>query len=306
MKQLGVLVLFILSLLPMQAYEAVLIDFNDLEGTTIDFSHYAGEFWTEEQKKEMVKDLAPDNWLVKVNSSSWTKEARERTYVITVDNSLQYPNQKLLGIRAYFPERYANSYALVTPPFEIPTYYDNPDEPDGLGSMFLYKGVVRNVGVLRKLGVRILGNNFKYAFYVRVVDRKGEERDIFIGFLNFIGWQTRTWVNPHYDYEVKLREQLKNERPYYPDEYPYIKLKAFLFHRAEPEVTGNFVTMIKSVDMEYDEQFLEVGKAEYLQEDTFGIYKEELIYRAKKEMERVDERIFLEWLEKERQHKEVE
>ena len=57
-----------------------------------------------------------------------------------------------------------------------------------MGSMFLYKGVVRNVGILRKLGVRILGNNFKYAFYVRVIDRSGKERDIFLGFLNFIGW----------------------------------------------------------------------------------------------------------------------
>lgn len=301
-KPIIFLILFnLFVLLKIIAYEDVLIDFNNLQDTTIDFSKYAGDFWTEEQRKEMILNLQPQHWLAKINKSSWTNEAKERTYIIPVTNSLQYPNQTLLGIRAYFPERKANSYLIVKPPFSIPSFYDNPNKITGEGDMFLYKGVIRNVGIIRKISVRLLGNNFKYAFYVRVKNHKGIERDIFIDFINFIGWRSPAWVNPHYEYELKVRDQQKNERPYYPDEYPYIKFEAFIIHRAEPEVTGNFVTMIKSVSVDYDKQFLEVGKEEYLQEQTFGIYHEQLVERSKQEMKGVDERIYLEWLERKKQ-----
>ena len=111
-------------------------------------------------------------------------------------------------------------------------------------------------------GSIFLGNNFTYSLYVRVEDKLGGQRDIFVGYMNFVGWKTKSWVNPNIDFELKLKEIRKNQRPYYPDEYPYLKFICFVVHRAEPQVTGNFITMIKEVTIEYDEGFLEVAKAE--------------------------------------------
>ena len=42
----------------------------------------------------------------------------------------------------------------------------------------------------------------------------------------------------------------------------------------------------------------------YKQEEIFGVYKEELIERAKMEMRNVDKMIYLQWVEEQRKHKE--
>jgi hypothetical protein len=297
-----ILMLFItFNLMP---FESVLLDFSNLDGTLIDFSTYANQdIWTKDQIEAMKLDLNPANWVIKVCNSSWTTMSREYTKILPVKNSLNFPNEVVLGIKIYFPDRGANSYAEIKPPFVIPSYYDNPNEPDGMGGMFLNKGIVRNVGLLRKLSVRVLGNNFKYVLYVRIEDRKGEQRDIYVGYLDYVGWKTKSWVNPNIDGELKMREIYKNSKPYYPDEMPYVKLVEFIIHRAEPQVTGNFATMIKDVFIEYDEAFLEVGKAEYLQESIFGIYKQQLMDRARHEMKNVDQRIYLEWEEQQKMDK---
>lgn len=283
------------------SYEAVLIDFNNLEDTTVDLTRLRGEgwndYWTEEQKKQLKVDISPKNWIVKVNPTSWTYESRERTYIQLVRNSLSYPNITILGLRIFFPERYANSYAEIYPPFKIPSFYDDPEKPTGLGVKFLNKGIVRNIGVLRMVSVRFLGNNFKYTLYVRLENQKGVQRDIFIGYMDFVGWKTKSWINPHIEYELKLKEIKKTERPYYPSDFPYVKFIEFIIHRADPQATGNFACMFKDVTIEYDEEFLEVGNTEYLQEQIFGIYKEDLIKRANKEMKDVDRRIYMEWIE---------
>ncbi len=110
-------------------------------------------------------------------------KAIEKSYVFPVKNSQTYPDKVVLGVRIFFPERHANSYAIIEPPFEIPIYYDTLEKLTGKGDAFLYKGVVRNVGVLRKLSVLALGSNFRYTLYVRVKDHKGEEKDIFVGLM---------------------------------------------------------------------------------------------------------------------------
>ena len=298
------LILIITSLMKIISLEAVLIAFNNLKDTTIDFSRFAQhKGYSEEVLKEMKQDLDPSMWKIHVNSSSWTKEARERTYLLTVANSQTYPDQIVLGVRAYFPQRYANSYVTIRPPFEIPSYYDNPENPNGQGEMFLNKGVVRNVGVLRKLSVNALGNNFRYSLYVRIKDHLGLEKDVFVGYMDYQGWKSKAWINPNIEYELSMRETRKKTMPNYPDEFPFVKLLAFVILRDSSEITGNFVTMIKDVTVEYDEAIIQTGKTEDKQEEIFGIYTEELLKRANSEMQKVDNRIYLEWEERKKQHK---
>ena len=298
------LIFIIISLMKITPLEAVLIDFNNLKDTTIDFSQFAlNKGYSEEVIKEMKLDLDPSMWKIKVNSSSWTKESRERTYLLTVTTSQNYPDQVVLGVRAYFPQRYSNAYAIIEPPFEIPSYYDNPTNPNGQGEMFLNKGVVRNVGVLRKLSVNALGNNFRYSLYVRIKDHLGLEKDIFVGYMDYQGWKSKAWINPNIDYELSMREVRKKTMPHYPDEFPFVKLMAFIILRDSSEITGNFVSMIKEVTVEYDEAIIQTGKTEDKQEEIFGIYTEELVKRANSEMKKVDTKIYLQWEEKKKQHK---
>ncbi len=291
--------------LKISAYEEVLIDFNNLNDTMIDFSGVAGDVWTEDQKKMMKMDLSISNWSIKVNQSSWTNEAREKSRLLAVTNSLNYPGQTVLGIRVYFPERYANSYVEVKPPFIIPFYYEK-DRANitGRGDMFVNKGLIRNVGILRRVTVRFLGNNFKYSLYIRLEDNNDDVKDIFIGYLDFVGWRTKSWINPNIDDELEARQKKYVVRPYYPDKMPSVRLLAIVVQRTHPELTGNFVTMIKDISLEFDEAFLEVGKAEYKQEEIFGIYRDELVDRAKSEMRNVDRMIYLQWYESQKIHKE--
>ena len=299
------IVLILFTVFQVFSVEAVLIDFNNLEGTMIDFSEFSKSTnWNEEVKQEMRVDLSPERWTIKVNSSSWTKKSKDKTYVFPIVHSQRYPDITVLGVRIFFPERHANSYALIEPPFEIPTYYDDKKNPTGMGNIFLNKGVVRNVGVLRKLSVEALGNNFRYSLYVRIKDHNNEIRDVFVGFLNYQGWRTISWLNPNLEFELFMREQRKRTRPHYPDEFPYVKLIHFMVQRSDPEITGNFVTMIKEVTLEYDEAVIETGKTEDFQEEIFGIYKEELVERAKAEMRNVDRQIYLKWEEKKKMHNE--
>jgi hypothetical protein len=298
------LILFTLKIFSL---EAVLIDFNNLEGTMIDFSKFSKSTnWNDEVKEEMKVDLSCERWTVKVNSSSWTKKAKDKSYVFPIVHSQKFPDVTVLGVRIFFPERHANSYALIEPPFEIPSYYDDKMNPNGMGNIFLNKGVVRNVGVLRKISVLALGNNFRYSLYVRIKDNNNLVRDVFVGYLNFQGWRTISWLNPHLEHELFMREQKKRIRPHYPDEFPYVKLINIMIQRSDPEITGNFVTMIKEITIEYDEAVIETGKTEDFQEEIFGIYQEELVERAKAEMHNVDRQIYLRWEEKKKMHKEKE
>jgi|GEM_PF-1241366 len=304
MKVRVVFIALIFLVAQIYPYEELLIDFNNLKDTMIDFSEVAGDVYTPDQKAMMKMDLSINNWLIRVNESSWTKAAREKTWVKAVNNSLNYPGQDVLGVRVFFPERGANSYVTIKPPFLIPLYYDNKEDPDGFGNMFLNKGIVRNVGVIRRVAVRFCGNNFRYSLYVSLEDNYGMKKDVFIGYLDFVGWKTKSWINPNIDNELKVRQLKYDRRPYYPDEMPSVRFVGFIIQRTHPELTGNFTTMIKDVSLEYDEAFLEVGNAEYKQEEIFNIYKDELIERAKVEMREVDRRIFLQWQENQRKHKE--
>ncbi len=283
--------------------EEVLIDFSNLRDTTVDFSTLYTTGWgadDPEARKQMATDLDPKKWSVCVNSSSKLPVAINKTYALSVDKSLTYPGKVVLGVRTFFPERGANSYVEISPPFDIPSYYDDPNNRDGMGTYFINKGIVRNVGVMRKISVRVLGNNFNYGLYLRIKNRNEEYKDIYMGCLNFLGWRDLVWVNPNYEQDKKDRELKKSVLPYYPDEYPYIKFVGFVINRDHTERTGNFTTMFKEVSIEFDEHFLKLDNYEYLQEDIFNIYREELLLRASKEMEKVNRRIYTKWLEEKR------
>lgn len=304
MKRLLISSVIIFSIFNIFSREEILIDFSNLENTLIDFTKDVDNGWgMSDAREDMNISLELKNWVAVVKKSSRIPVAINKTYVLDVRKSINYPDQSVLGLRSYFPERNGHSHVEIIPPFEIPSYYDDPDNPDGMGTYFINKGIIRNVGILRKMSIRVLGNNFNYGLYVRVKNNKGEERDIYMGMLNFTGWRTLTWVNPNYEREKKERDLMRDSIPYYPDEFPFLKFVSLVIIRDQSERSGNFTAMFKDISVDFDEHFLRIDNFEHLQEDIFGIYNEELLSRAKLEMERVNKRIYFQWLENKKMHK---
>ena len=99
---------------------------------------------------------------------SLTKEATT-TASAKPFNGEDMANKKLLGVRVHFPIDPYNSWAMISPPFDIPAYADKTG-PDGITVAAADKGVgakfengygvVKNVGVLKSLSITVYGSNF--------------------------------------------------------------------------------------------------------------------------------------------------
>ena len=96
----------------------VLIDFQSLEGTDVDFSRYPGAM--AEGIEELKVDMSIPNWAVKLAPSSASAENRILSFAKPVPSRQMQGD--VMGIRVHFPTAPFNSWAQIMPPFEIPFY----------------------------------------------------------------------------------------------------------------------------------------------------------------------------------------
>jgi hypothetical protein len=164
----------------------------------------------------------------------------------------------VLGIRIHFPTAPFNSWAKIMPPFEIPFYEDAEGDEPGTGNKFVNKGVLRNVGTIKSISVRVTGRNFPHGFSVSLKDEQETEREMFLGYLDFDGWRTLNWDNPNYITDVKQRDLRR--KPLYPESMPSVKFSNFTIYRHGSQIGGDFVTYIKDVQMVYDLAILETER----------------------------------------------
>jgi hypothetical protein len=292
--------------------------------TMMNFGALAGQSFTEEQRQAMKTSLSMSNWDVVLASSSRnnvnmtlskTKESK------VSDNAAQYKGQKVLGIRVHFPEAPFNSWASVKPPFEIPAFEPKakvdqqgvitPDtstssDPinarmtrfegsyDANTKLTSAYGVVKNVGVIKKLAVNVKGLNFPHSLSVVLKDQNNAEQVVFIGYLNFDGWQEKTWENPAYVKEVRNREL--RVYPLYPKSTPFVKLDSFLIQRDGANEGGDFITYIKDVKIIYDKAVLNL-EADIDDEAEWGIIQTRENQRTKVESRRFGQSQVLRYLE---------
>jgi len=273
------------------AEESVLIDFSKLAAdqtvgtnkaptengaTLIDYSGIAGASFTDADKALMKSSLAIGNWQVTLASSArsianqsvtMTKEA------VTSASAKQFNGQdmaskKILGVRIHFPVETFNSWAMISPPFDIPAYADKDalqggrmvvaDADKGRGEKFLGFGVVKNVGVLKSLSITVYGANFPNGLGVVVADQDGTEQTMFMDYLQFDGWRTLTWNNPNYVSDVRNRELRKF--PLYPKGEPYVKLVGIVVYRDSEQEGGDFVTYVKDIKITYDKALIDTTR----------------------------------------------
>jgi hypothetical protein len=334
-----ILVVIAMIAVPLFAEEGVLIDFSTLKAdihvktsdndssdtpnqnrqTLMDFSHVAGGSFTAQQKTFMNTSLAIQNWEVVLASSSrtvgnvsfsFTKEAASKEH------------GTVMGVRIRFPVESFNSWALIKPPFDIPAYETSTVEDDGkitpmdqsdgittVKSRFESQeegapafGVIKNVGVIREVQVRVYGLNFPHGLSAVLVDGKGIEKTMFMGYLNFDGWAELKWRNPSYMQEVRNRDL--RIVPLYPFNTPFIKFAGFLIQRDAARDGGDFVTYFKDVAIIYDMAVLDTEK-DINDEAIWNIIQVREEARKTWEMERFGQNQVLRYLEQAKQATEL-
>ncbi|MDR0382882.1 MAG: flagellar filament outer layer protein FlaA [Spirochaetaceae bacterium] len=308
MKRLFVFVAFALAAIGTAvADESVLIDFSNLvpdvfldqpdvlpqnRQTLMDFSNTAGTNYTEEQKGLMKTSMALPNWKVELAPSSRTVTNSVNSYT-KVSASREHTN--VLGTRIHFPAAPYNSWALIRPPFDIPAYEFSDVTEDGeiveqddpnystAGSRFENGyGIVKNVGAIKSLQVRVYGVNAPHSLSAILIDGSGRSQTIFLGYLNFDGWADLKWDNPQYINEVRSRSLRIYQL--YPNNTPYLRFGGFLIQRDGSNEGGDFVVYFKDVQIVYDKAQLEPGSNDIDDESEWNIIREREAERQKLEL----------------------
>lgn len=283
--------------------------------TLIDYSNIAGASFSDEEKAAMKSSLAPGNWGVELASSartvanqrvSFTKEATTSPTAKQF-NGEDMANLKVLGVRIHFPIDPYNSWALITPPFDIPAYLDKTtlqgdklvvaDADKGMGTKFDGYGVVKNVGVLKSLSITVYGANFPNGLGVIVTDQDGNDQVLFMDYLQFDGWRTLTWNNPNYVTDVRNRELRRY--PLYPAGMPFLKLKGIYIYRDAQQAGGDIVTYFKDIKVTYDKAIISTQR-DINDEAVWGILQQRNEARRLAEVKRLGNIQVLRFLEKEK------
>jgi hypothetical protein len=282
MKRIFILLVIAVLVSPVFAAENVLIDFNLLvpdttigtnpehEATIVDFAEVAGASFTAEERGLMKASLYIGNWEVDLNSSAQTAVSMSNSLIkpATVrDGADKFGGETVLGARVQFPTEPYNAWALIRPPFEIQAYA-NPTEVDANGNVSEVQGapqgskfenglgVIKNVGVIKQIGVNVYGLNFPHSISVILQDENNEQQEVFMGYLEFDGWRQLIWDNPNYIQSVRDREL--RTYPLYPNLQPMQKLVGFRVYRDGASVGGDFITYIKDVTLVYDQARLQL------------------------------------------------
>lgn len=232
----------------------VLIDFSNLENTDMDFTKFPGAM--AEGITDLTVDMSIAEWKVQLAPSSAFARNRIFSYCKGVESVKM--EGEVMGVRVHFPTAPFNSWAKIIPPFEIPFYEDAEGDEEGAGSKYVNKGVLRNVGTIKSVSVRVTGRNFPHGFSITLKDEMDKVDDLFLGYLDFDGWKTLTWNNPNYITDVKQRDLRKT--PLYPETMPSIKFSSFTIFRQANQIGGDFVTYLKDVQMVYDLAILELER----------------------------------------------
>lgn len=301
--------------------------------TLLDFSNTAESMdLSPESLKEMQVSLALDRWEIELASSSQTVTNMRQSETKSVLSNMY---GQVLGARIHFPDAPYNSWAIIKPPFEIPAYStptvidpeserpraltkeelaqlnaQNPDveTPDDEGyedmnSKFNGYGVLKNVDIIKSISMWVYGTNYPHSCAVRIKNAVGEERDLFLGPLNFDGWRELTWVNPNYIEDVSDRSL--RSQPLYPYATPHIKLMGIIVYRDGANIGGDFVVYFKDITVVYDRAVLTYDR-DIDDEEAWGIMDEREDARKLAEQQRVGDIQLLRYLEQQKMHRDEE
>jgi hypothetical protein len=332
MKRIFILLVIAMVSVGAFAAEGTLIDFTLLtsdvtvgdeaerpehERTLVDFAEVAGASFTDAERDLMRSSLFIDNWEVDLNSSAQSPRTQANSKVrlaIVREGSEPFGNDPVLGARINFPTEPWNAWAVIRPPFEIQAYADRT-QVDGEGEIVPLEanddndveagdkfedghGVLKNVGVIKQVGLNVYGLNFPHSISVILQDENNERHEISMGYLQFDGWRQLIWDNPNYITDVRDREL--RTYPLYPNLQPMMKLVGFRVYRDGSNVGGDFITYIRDVSLVYDEARLQLQEA-IPHDDLWGILDQREDERRRAELRRIGNEQVLRFIEQQLQ-----
>jgi hypothetical protein len=230
-----------------------------------------------------------------------------------------------MGIRVHFPVEPHNSWAMIKPPFDIPAFepqanvddegnIEAAEDSNGITGPSRFEapagddgkpdktqpayGVVKNVGTLKSVAVQVYGLNFPHGLSAILVDSQGNEKVVFLGYLNFDGWGELRWDNPAYIQEVRNREL--RLYPLYPTSTPFLKFGGFLVQRDAAKEGGDFIAYFKDVKIIYDKAVLDTDR-DIEDESLWNIIRERETAKKVFEMERFGHDQVMRYLDKQKQ-----
>ena len=323
MKRIFILLVIAMMATVAFAEQATLIDFSLLTSdvtvgetphhgpTMVDLSEVAGASFTAQERELMKSSLFIENWDVDLNSSAQTalSQSNSKVRAATVrEGAEDFGGDTVLGARIMFPTEPWNAWAVIRPPFEIqgyanPTTFDGTtvvEDPDGeQGAKFENGyGVVKNVGVIKQIGVNVYGLNFPHSISVIMQDENNDQAEYFMGYLDFDGWRTMIWDNPNYIDDVRDRDL--RLYPIYPNLQPMRKLVGFRIYRDGATQGGDFVTYLKDVTIVYDEARLQL-EADIDHDALWEILSEREEDRRRAELSRLGNEQVLRFIERQLQ-----
>jgi len=296
---------------------------NQNRQTMMDYSHVAGGSFTTQQKAVMRTSLAIENWEILLSSSSRTVQNIGNSYTKEAKSKGHWGEEKVvMGVRVHFPVETHNSWALVKPPFEIPAFEPqaNIDDDgaitpaegnDGITGTSRFEaqeegqpayGVVKNMGVLKSVAVNVYGLNFPHGLSTVLIDSEGNNKTVFMGYLNFDGWGELIWTNPAYIQEVRNRDI--RLFPLYPASTPFVKFGGFLIQRDAIKAGGDFIGYFKDVRIIFDKAVLDTDR-DIDDEALWQIILTRETARKVWEMERFGHNQVLRYLEQQKQATEL-
>ncbi|MDR0656781.1 MAG: flagellar filament outer layer protein FlaA [Treponema sp.] len=272
--------------------------------TMMDYANVAGTSFKPEDLEVMKTSLAIANWDIVLASSSRNVTNLVLSKAAEATSKAYWGGEAstVLGVRVHFPVEPWNSWAIIKPPFDIPAYEPQADvddegniteregqdgitqssrfegEADDNGRPTHGYGVVKNVGTIKSVAVWAYGLNFPHGLFTILIDNQGNEKEIFMGYLQYDGWGQLIWNNPAYVQEVRNRDL--RLYPLYPTSTPFVKFGGFRVQRDAAKEGGDFITYFKDVQIIYDKAVLDTDR----DIDDEGLWK--IIYDRETEKKR--------------------
>jgi hypothetical protein len=154
------------------------------------------------------------------------------------------------------------------------------------------------VGTIKSLAVNVYGLNFPHSLSVILIDNQGNEKTVFVDYLNYDGWAELRWDNPAYVAQVRNREL--RLYPIYPTSTPFVKFGGFLIKRDADKIGGDFITYFRDVKIIYDKAVLDTDR-DIDDESLWKIIQTREEAKKKWEMSRFGQQQILRYLESQKQ-----
>jgi len=217
------------------------------------------------------RDYMLENWRVELNESADMINNRINSFCKPV---MSQRFSTTLGVRVHFPGWNNNSYAVIKPPFFIKIYDTNGQFANA------ENGVMPNVAEIKSLSIWVNGRNYRVGIAIRLKDRFENIHEFFFGWLYFDGWRKLIYTNPNFT--ERISSKTLSREPLYPFDIPYYSLDSIIVYRPAGQLGGDFVTYIKSVEMEYTPYIVDSEVTQDIKdEQVWGI----ITARTKKRMD---------------------